>query len=62
MKREYTSPRRRTVDRVLQAAFIIGVYDLAELIFEDIFLWMIVRKRRAAGKRHNRNTTIHRKA
>ena len=41
--------RRPVLDRIIQAAFIIGFYDLIELIFEDIFLWLIIRQRK---KRH----------
>ena len=46
------------LDRIIQAAFMIGFYDLIELIFEDIFLWLIIRQRK---NRHRSSRRIRNK-
>lgn len=48
--------RRPVLDRIIQAAFIIGFYDLIELIFEDIFLWLIIRQRKNKHRSSSRRT------
>lgn len=48
--------RRPVLDRIIQAAFIIGFYDLIELIFEDIFLWLIIRQRKKRHRSSSRRT------
>ena len=38
------------LDRIIQIALVIGFYDLIELIFEDILLWLMIRSRKKKRK------------
>lgn len=44
------------LDRIIQIILIIGLYDLIELIFEDIILWMMIRRRRNRHRSDPRRT------
>ena len=41
---------RRIFDRVFPVIFFFGVYDLIELILEDIILWLMIRSRKKKRK------------